>query len=110
MSVPRGYEIQPTPDDVALVEAYLAADLRAKEATDYADKLKAALKMRMVDSPEAGYGDSIDVSLQVGNVKATVRQQETWRVDTARLKREQAAIYAAYSKKSTSTVMRFSVN
>lgn len=102
--------IQPTEADAELLSAYVEADRVAKEATARSDALKAQLKTRLADSPEALLGDAPNVALQVGAVRASLRYQESWRLDSARLKREQPVTYAAYAKQTGSLVLRLGIN
>lgn len=102
--------IQPTETDVELLAAYVEAERITKEATARFDALKAQLKTRLADSPEALLGDAPNVALQVGAVRASLRYQESWRLDTARIKREQPELYAAYAKQSGSLVLRLGIN
>ena len=104
------HNILPTAEDVDLLAAYVEADRVAKEATERANALKNQLKTRMAESPEALLGDAPNVALQVGAVRARLAYQETWRLDTARLKQERPDLYATYAKATGSLVLRLGVN
>lgn len=105
-------DIVPTQQIASLLAAFRDADAIAKEATRRADEIKDQLKVAMMDAAQAvDPDDSLkNIAVGVGDVKATLKWVESWRMDTPRLKSEHPEIYAAYAKKSGALQLRVGLN
>lgn len=105
-----------TPATVVVSEGYQSTRLRALHAAypaakaaadDAAANLRALTDALKIELTEAVIGAERIVLPAAGDAPALrLARTETWRLDTARLKREQLATYVAYAKKSESWVLR----
>lgn len=99
--------VSTTPELAGLLAAYRDARDAAKAATDRRDELTAVLKQAMMAQAQAQDPTDplTDTELIVGELKATLRQQTTMRLDTAKLKAAYPEVYAAFAKQTSSLVL-----
>ena len=99
--------VNPTPQLSELLATYRFARDKAAEATAYADQAKDALKTAMLaQAQHENPADPLtDTELIVGETKATLRQQVSWRLDSTRLKSEYPEVYAAFAKQTSTLVL-----
>ena len=91
------------PDVAALARDYEQAQLALKALTEHKDTIAVQLKAACEAAAfSAGYGPDSAVVLEGDRYAVRVTPVQTWRLDSKRLKAEQAPLYAAYAKMSTS--------
>lgn len=104
VEIPTG----PTPNAIApelgaylapILERWRIAKLEADAATERADALGREVK----DACTAAQLPTTTLTDTAGRPVARYESTEGWRLDTTRLKAEQAPIYAAYAKPTTTT-------
>lgn len=104
--------VSTTPELAGLLAAYRDARDSAKAAVDRRDELAATLKQAMMAQAQAqDPADPLtDTELIVGELKATLRQQVTMRLDSTKLKATYPEVYAAFAKPTSSLVLNLGLS